>query len=274
MNKIRRLIQIICTVLGNGYILGFTNGKIYTGNTKAVCVPFLNCYSCPGAFGACPIGSLQAVLGDRNHKFSFYVLGTLMLFGVLFGRLVCGFLCPFGFFQDLLYKIKIPKLSLPPKIDGPLRYLKYVILVFMVVLFPLFLTDSFGIGAPYFCKYICPAGMLEGGIPLVLSNKPLQNTIGFLFFWKGMILLFIVFLSMILYRPFCKYLCPLGAFYGLFNKISLIQLRFDKEKCTDCGLCEKKCKMQVPVRTNCNSAECIRCGECQTVCKAKAIRLR
>lgn len=271
MNKIRRIIQIICTVLGNGYILGFAGGKIFTGEAKSFCVPFLNCYSCPGALGACPIGALQAVLGDRNYRFSFYALGMMLLFGVLLGRVVCGFLCPFGLLQDLLHKIKIPKLKVSPRIDKPLRYLKYVILVVFVVALPLLLTDAFGTGTPYFCKLLCPAGTLEGGIPLAIANESIRDSLGFLFCYKSALLLSIVILSIVIYRPFCKYLCPLGAFYGLFNKVSFFRLSVDAKRCTGCGHCEKTCPMQVPVRQQCNSAECIRCGRCKDNCRDKAI---
>ena len=178
--KLRTIIQAFSTVFINGYAAGFLQGKIFTGGTKYVCLPVLNCYSCPGAVGACPIGAMQAVNGDYRYKISFYVLGLIMLFGVLFGRLICSFLCPFGFIQDLLYKIKIPKLKVPMKIDKPLRWLKYVMLAF-VLLLPVLLTNKYGIGAPYFCKLVCPAGTLEGGIPLLLTNEPLRKIVGLLF---------------------------------------------------------------------------------------------
>ena len=95
--------------LTNGYLIGFVKGKIFTGKTKQLCVPGLNCYSCPGALGSCPIGSLQATLGSRDYKFAFYVVGFLMIVGALVGRFVCGWLCPFGLIQDLLYKIPFVK---------------------------------------------------------------------------------------------------------------------------------------------------------------------
>ena len=62
-SKYRTWIQAAWFALTNGYLRGYATGKIYTSNTKVLCVPGLNCYSCPGAMGACPIGSLQAVLG-------------------------------------------------------------------------------------------------------------------------------------------------------------------------------------------------------------------
>ena len=246
-------------------------GKIYTGKLKNVCVPGLNCYSCPGATGACPIGSLQAVIGSWNFKMAYYVVGFLIFVGALLGRLVCGFLCPFGLIQDLLNKIPFPKKMRTFRGDKLLRKLKYVILMVFVVLLPMFVVDIMGQGAPYFCKLICPSGTLLGGIPLVAKNPGLQRAIGFLFGWKVSILVILLILSTMIYRPFCKYLCPLGAIYGIFNRFSLYHYEIDAAKCTKCGLCAKKCDMGVKVYENPNSAECIRCGKCKDVCPTGAI---
>ena len=267
----RTWIQILFAALTNGYIIGFLKGTIFTGKSKVICVPGLNCYSCPGAVGSCPIGALQSVLGGRKHNFSYYVIGIIMLFGVLFGRFICGFLCPFGLVQDLLHKIPIKKIKIPKQLDRIFRWIKYSLLLFSVILLPIVLTNQFGIAPPYFCQWICPVGTLEGGIPLVTSNEGLQAQLGFLFNWKLGILIVILVLSVLTYRPFCKYLCPLGAFYSLFNKYSFYQMNVDKAKCTGCKACERKCKMNVEVTKNINGLECIRCGECKAVCPSNAI---
>ena len=266
----RKIVQILSALFTNGYIKGFFKGKIYTGNLKKICVPGLNCYSCPGALGSCPIGSLQAVIGSMMHKFSFYVIGLITGIGVLFGRLICGWMCPFGLIQELLNKIPSPKIRIV-KGDKFLKYLKYVILIMFVILLPMVLADEFGISDPYFCKYICPAGTLEGGIPLVLMNEPLRSTIGLLYTWKVTLLVITIILSILIYRPFCRYVCPLGAIYAMFNPISFYKFKVDKDKCTECGLCTKKCKINIEVYKNPNSPECIRCGECKKVCPQKAI---
>ena len=267
----RHGIQILWALLTNSYLLGFAQGKIYRGKLKNLCVPALNCYSCPGAVGACPIGALQAVIGNRNFKFAFYVAGFLMFVGALTGRFVCGWLCPFGLIQDLLHKIPFPKKINTFPGDRMLRKLKYVILAVFVILMPMFLVDMLGQGAPYFCKLICPAGTLEGGIPLVILNKSLRGAVGFLYVWKNVLLAAVIILSVWIYRPFCKYLCPLGAVYSVFNPISVFRYRVDKEACIHCGACAKVCNMQVNPAENANHPECIRCGDCKKACPTKAI---
>lgn len=267
----RHGIQILWALLTNSYLLGFAQGKIYRGKLKNLCVPGLNCYSCPGAVGACPIGALQAVIGNRNFKFAFYVAGFLMFVGALTGRFVCGWLCPFGLIQDLLHKIPFPKKIKTFPGDRMLRKLKYVIFAVFVILMPMFLVDMLGQGAPYFCKLICPAGTLEGGIPLVILNKSLRGAVGFLYIWKNVLLAAVIILSVLIYRPFCKYLCPLGAVYSVFNSISVFRYRVDNEACIHCGACAKVCNMQVNPAENANHPECIRCGDCKRACPTKAI---
>lgn len=191
-----------------------------------------------------------------------------MLFGIVLGRLICGLLCPFGLVQDLIHKIPVPKLIVRRKIDKPLRYLKYAVLLIMVVFLPAFAA---GITPPYFCKYICPAGTLGGGIPQIIANPELRRLVGFLFDWKVLVLAVILLTSMFVHRPFCLYICPLGAFYSVFNKFSFYQMKLDQKKCVGCKKCEHSCPMAVEVTKNINSSECIRCGKCKTVCPTKAI---
>lgn len=267
----QRRVQLLAAAVVNGYAIGFAKGKIFTGGTKAVCVPVLNCYSCPGALGACPIGSLQAALGGSSRRFPFYVLGLLMLFGVVLGRLICGLLCPFGLVQDLLCKIPAPKLRVPKKIDKPLRWLKYAVLLVLVVLLPAFAVTDTGVAPPYFCKYLCPAGTLEGGVPLLLANPSLRSLMGALFSWKALVLVVILVACVFIPRAFCRYLCPLGAFYSLFNRFSFYQIKLDKSKCTGCKKCEHACPMAVEVTKGCGGPECIRCGKCRDACPAGAI---
>ena len=224
--KLRCLIQAAAALLSNIHLPNFFKGKIYQGNGKTVCVPGLNCYSCPAASGACPIGAFQSVVGSSKFNFSYYITGFFILLGVILGRFICGFLCPFGWFQDLLHKIPGKKLSTARL--KPLRYLKYVILVVFVILLPIFVTNPIGMGDPFFCKYICPQGVLEGAIPLSLFNAGIRSALGRLFTFKSIILVTVVVLSILFYRPFCKWICPLGAIYSLFNKVSLTGIEVEK----------------------------------------------
>ncbi len=266
----RKLIQIAAFGFTNSHIGNFVSGKLYTGKWKQFCNPGLNCYSCPAATLACPIGALQAVNGSMQYNFSFYIVGFLLAVGVLFGRLICGWICPFGLIQELIYKIPSPKYKLP-KI---FTYFKYAILIVFVILLPIVVTDFMGMGQPAFCQYICPAGTLSGGIPMIATHSELRATTGFLFGLKITILFITIIACIFLFRFFCKTLCPLGAIYGLLNKISIYHLEVDKKACIGCGKCARACKMDVDPVVNPNSAECIRCGACASACPKQAIQLK
>ena len=272
MARFRGWIQAGAVLFTNLHLPNFIKGGIYQGKGKTVCVPGLNCYSCPAASGTCPIGAFQAVAGSSKFRFSCYITGFLILLGVLLGRLICGFLCPFGWFQELLHRIPTRKFS--TKKLRPLTYLKYVILLVMVVLLPAFAVNDVGMGDPFFCKYLCPQGVLEGAIPLALVNSGIRAALGKLFTWKLCILLAVAVLSVLFYRPFCKWLCPLGAFYALFNKVSLLQMKVDANACISCGKCARACSMDVDVTKTPDHAECIRCGKCVLACPTGAVHFR
>lgn len=272
-SRLRLLIQVIFTAATNGYFIGFANGTIYKGALKQFCIPGLNCYSCPGALFSCPIGGLQSFLYAADTKFPFYVLGFMFAFGALMGRTVCGFLCPFGLVQDLVFKIPFFKKIKTLPGEKALRMLKYLVLLGLVILAPLFIRDIAGVGAPWFCKLLCPSGTLFAGIPLVSLNEGMRDAAGGLFILKLSILIALLVLSLVLWRPFCRYLCPLGAFYGFFNKFALIRLRVDEDACIKCGKCQKACDMSLPIYKNPSSVECVRCGKCMPVCPTGAITI-
>ncbi|MCR5288366.1 MAG: 4Fe-4S binding protein [Treponema sp.] len=244
-------------------------GTISRSQLKQVCVPGLNCYSCPGAIASCPLGALQNTIA--NGRFPFFVTGFLLLTGTLLGRMVCAFLCPVGLVQELLHYIPSPKLKKTKKtfaITRPLTYIKYVLLVVFCITLPLLLFFKDGIGSPLFCSLFCPAGTLEAGVPLLLSNETLRSAAGFLFKWKLGIALLLVLASIGIYRPFCRFFCPLGAIYSFFNKTALFGIKLDEKKCTHCNSCVQHCKMDT---LHVNDHECIRCGECIKHCHVGAL---
>ena len=269
LTRFRGYIQAAAALLSNPHLPNFLKGEIYRGAGKKVCVPGLNCYSCPAASGACPIGALQTVAGSAKYGFSYYITGILILLGVLLGRFICGFLCPFGWFQELLHKIPTKKFS--TKKLKCLTWIKYAVLLVTVFLLPALAVDDVGMGDPFFCKYICPQGVLEGAIPLSIVNSGIRSALGALFAWKFSILIVVIAVSVLFYRPFCKWLCPLGAFYALLNKVSLFQMKVDTGKCVACGKCAKACKMAVDVTKTPNHTECIRCGMCVRECPTNAV---
>ena len=267
----RRLIQVYTALLYNAYIKGFAEGEIYTGVLKNACVPGLNCYSCPGAISACPLGSLQNAISASADRPAFYIIGIILLFGMFLGRVICGFLCPFGLIQELLHKVPVKKLK-KNKITQKLTCIKYVILGIFVVVIPLF----FGLRKqplPAFCKYICPAGTLEGALMLMLhpDNADLRSLTGGIFYWKLAVLIAMVISCVFIFRAFCRFICPLGAIYSLFSKIALLGVRVDMNRCNNCGACVKTCQMDIK---RVGDRECIQCGECIDVCPEKAITFK
>lgn len=260
--KKRQTIQVISAVLYNSNFCGFASGEIYKGSIKSICVPGLNCYSCPGAIASCPLGSFQTALVSSKYKGPYYIFGVLLLFGTLFGRTVCGYLCPFGLLQEILYLIPAKKVK-KSKYTRFLCGLKYIILAVFVIGAPLILA------APGFCKYICPAGTLEGGMILAAMNEQIRELTGGLFDWKVFLLVLIMISAICVFRSFCRFICPLGAFYSLFNHFSLIGVRVDAKKCTGCRRCITSCRMDVKCI---GDRECIQCGKCVNECPVKAVK--
>ena len=264
----RRLIQLYAALLTNANLKGFATGQIYRGEVKNACVPGLNCYSCPGAAASCPLGALQNALAESRARTPYYIFGIILLFGLLLGRTICGFLCPFGLIQDLLHKIPTPKLK-KGRVTRILSYLKYVILAVFVIILPLIYAFR-DFPLPAFCKYICPAGTLGGAMGLLANeaNSALFGMLGPLFTWKFVLLISVLVTVIFVYRAFCRFLCPLGALYGLFNRISLLGIKLDRPSCVDCGRCQAHCKMDI---RHVGDAECISCGDCIAVCPTNAI---
>ncbi len=271
----RRLIQLYCALLYNAYLRGFIEGEIYKSKsptTKGICVPGFNCYSCPGAVGACPLGALQNAIGTTNKQIGFYVFGILMLYGLILGRTICGWLCPLGLIQELLHKLPTPKLR-KSRVTRSLTWLKYVILAAFAVGVTAWYGIAHGVALPGFCKYICPAGTFEGAV-LLLSNPNNAGEfamLNILFTRKFVIMLIIGLACVFCYRSFCRFLCPLGAIYGLFSKVAVVGVKVDAARCNHCGSCVRSCQMDV---RRVGDHECIHCARCMDVCNQKAISLK
>ena len=256
MERVRKVVQALWVFLTNGF-WGFPfTGTLYQGPLKVLCSPGLNCYSCPAATAFCPIGSLQQLLlGVRLSLQSgqllvgTYVLGCLGLLGTVFGRFICGWACPFGLLQELLHAIPTRKYRLPPV----LRFGKYLCLVLQGRL---------------------PDRHARGRHPMLLLMPELRTLTGWLFAGKLAVLTAVLLWSVPVSRPFCRTLCPLGVFYGLFNRVSLIRLKFSADACTTCGACHAVCPVGIRFNETPESSECIRCLRCLTqACEFNAISL-
>ena len=268
-------MQLYCALLYNAHVKGFIEGEIYkskTPTTKGICVPGFNCYSCPGAVGACPLGSLQNAIGTTNKQIGFYVFGILMLYGLILGRTICGWLCPLGLIQELLHKLPTPKLK-KNRATRALSYLKYVILAVFAVGITAWYGIAHGVALPAFCKYICPAGTFEGAGFLLINpaNAGDFGMLNILFTRKFVIMLIIGLACVFCYRSFCRFLCPLGAIYGFFSKVALVGVKVDSVRCNHCGSCVRNCGMDV---RHVGDHECIHCAKCMDVCSQKAISIK
>lgn len=277
----RRWTQVAAVFIANPWFAYFSTRTIYQGRAKGVCFPGFNCYACPLALYSCPIGSLQHSLavispsknaaaaglqsaggGHSTSAAAFlYVVGFVGLTGALLGRLVCGWFCPFGLLQEIMYRIPSPKLRIPRWA----RFGKYAALGVLAMLIP-FLT-----GVNWFSR-LCPAGALEGAVPLKLLPPKTPLPAGGWFVWLKVGIL-VVFLCWFVLskRPFCRTVCPLGAIYALLTPVSLYRMHVDKLKCTECGKCRDVCPVDINIYENANSPECIRCLNCKKECPERAV---
>ena len=246
----RTVVQAISALVLNSY---FTQ-RI----TSGLPCPALNCYACPAASFACPIGSIQHFIGRR--KLPLYVLGTVGLVGLLVGRGSCGWFCPFGWFQELVYKLPTPKLRLPNRFN----WTRYVVLAGLVVGAP-YITRE-----PWFCK-LCPAGTLEAGIPIVLLEVGVRHLVGTLYWIKLTILgAFLAWIN-VTRRPFCRWVCPLGTLWSPLNPVSSFHLDVDQDTCIRCNRCQTVCPVDIRVYEDPATGVCIRCLECIHVCPVNCI---
>ena len=219
----------------------------------------------PSIHALCPFGGLESLyqIFTAGSLVSKIFSGTMILFGItlvmalLFRRSFCGLICPFGAIQEFFAKlgnmIFKRKFIIPAIVDAPLRYLKYIVLLITVA----FAWMTAGLWmAPYdpWSAY----GHLSEGLETVWSTTAV-----------GLILLVVTIIGSVLYdRFFCKYLCPMGAFYAILGKISPLKVVRNEDSCINCGICSKVCPVNIDVMNvvEVRSAECLNCQICVLDC--------
>lgn len=254
IKRIRTLSQTASLIIIN---LGFL-GIFF----KHITGPVFNCYACPWASISCPIGLLQNFV--MTGQVPTYVLGTMGAVFVFVGSAFCGWVCPFGFFQDIIDFIKsIFKKKNKKQKKVPLRskskdislITRFIVLIATLVLAIRFVDTIF-------CK-LCPIGTIEATFPYQLTNGFSYNI------WLGarvVILIVLVIMFFIVSRFWCRYLCPIGALSGPSNKISLLKLFHSGENCGNCNICKDVCPLDIEVTKDPNSTRCTRCADCVDKC--------
>jgi len=251
--KNRRFYQLLTALTANLPLYNFITARLYTGKLKSFPFPIMNCYACPAALYSCPIGTISHFL--VINKFPLFALGVIGAVSASFGRWICGWVCPFGLLQDLLNKIPSMKLELPHFFV----YAKYLMLALGVILLPFLFKEH------YFCM-VCPTGTIEAGIYWVAVSSAILNMAGAFFLFKLALGSAFLYGSIFIKRPFCRYFCPLGALFSLFNKLSIVDFSVDKKGCIECELCKKSCPVDYSIYKDPNSPACLRCLNCVRVC--------
>ncbi len=277
LQKKRRSVQLTSLLFLNLDLVSLLKGEISKFKTKTLCLPTLNCTSCPAAIWSCPIGIIQNSVTSFREKLSLAAasplvlyLGSFVVFGFVAGRWACGWLCPFGYLQDVLFKVPVKKIRLPAN-SHKIRYIVFALFLFLL---PLFLIDSMGYVVPWFCKWACPAGTLESWIPMAMSKPDLFSGLKSVFFWKVVILLSTMAMIMFSRRAFCHLACPLGLLLGFFNRLSLFKLKVNYESCKHCNACARNCPFGLEIYNDPNSPLCIRCLSCKEICPSHCVQFK
>lgn len=197
------------------------------------------------------------------HIFPILALGLILLPAVLLGRLLCGWICPFGFLQDLLHRIPSPKFTLPQWTS----FIKYGVLAVLVLALPFILgADTYF----SFCR-ICPASALEVAIPSIIREGRPENI------WPTMVRMHVLALvlvgAVLSSRSFCKVLCPIGAILAPLNYLAFWAIKVPTQNCLSCKKCDRVCPVdggpsdRISANISPNRAlDCIVCHECQQAC--------
>lgn len=188
----------------------------------------------------------------------------VFLITALWGRFFCGFLCSFGMLQELIFfffkRVISGKVRIPEWFDSVMKFLKYVILAFIVAgvwILALPVDSSWN---PWGVFGI----LVSGNLSIISSVIP---TVGFVLF------LAIVIGSLFVGRFFCRYLCPLGALFAVVSRKRLYKIRRQSVSCTNCGLCTRSCSMgiRIPEKNAVVSGECIQCMQCLSICPKESL---
>jgi len=258
----QRLVQTFSFIALNSNLRG---AEVYP-----VCLPVMHCNACPLSWTTCPIYRLSELVQFHEPIMSaeWLFLGVILGLCVIAGRYFCGWVCPAGFVQDMLFKIPTPKFQLP----SYMKWLKYGFLFITVIAVAYFAGKEV---PAFFCTY-CPTATVESVIPAMIFLP--EYVIGAAGNWRFVVLAIVVVLAITNYRNFCKIMCPIGAMVAITNKFSLFSMKLGADKCIHCHKCDKSCPMDVPVE-NCSvtgrkinrNSECIECLTCESVCPTTAI---
>lgn len=208
-------------------------------------LPFIMCNVCP-IF--CTFGQIRPWLFSG-------IVGT----NFLTGRAFCGFFCPGGITQDLLFKVPLRKITIPPRTDSMLRYIKYGVAILLIGL--VIHATNLWVGLPLMAELWSFLARYDDEVRIALVGTAI----------------ILLGLALFVGRSWCRYLCPFGAWIAVFNKYSLLRIGRSLETCVSCHLCRRRCSGGLnPMgsqRTWC-SLECVRCLQCYTACRAKVFKLQ
>jgi polyferredoxin len=259
----RRIIQTLA-------LIGLNVNFWSVSALQNVCLPVMNCEACVVSWFGCPVGMMAKSIAFM--EFPLIVIGCVLGIGLLVGRLFCGWLCPMGFLQDLLYKIPRPKFSLPRF----LTWFKYGFLVLSCIVVVLIIGPEYEFSKLFFCNY-CPTAALDVVLPNMIMYQDYAMDFGRIL--RFSVLGVVLFLAVANHRSFCKIMCPVGAMVAITNKFSFFSLKLKKDTCISCKKCDKSCPMDVKVmespdrtgRAINRSTECIECLTCEATCPVTAI---
>lgn len=256
--------------LVQAFSLFMLNSNLGGGRVFGFCLPIMHCNACALSWTLCPIYKLSELVQFHQSLVSVEWLTIAAVFGLcaVAGRFFCGWVCPAGFIQDLLYKIPSPKFKMP----ASLQWMKYGVLFALVIGVAYFLGKEV---PAFFCTY-CPTATLEVTVPGMLFSPDYQP--GIIGNWRLAVLAIVLILAVTSERSFCKIMCPIGAMVAITNKFALFSVKLSADKCIHCHKCDKACPMDVPVercattgKKVSSNLECVECLTCESVCPTNAI---